>query len=41
MNFMKDWFPIEARKKLQQNEKEAAEEELKELGMEMRGCVIA
>lgn len=37
---MKDWFPIEARKKLQQNEREAAEEELRELGLEYKGCFV-
>ncbi|TBU21396.1 SPX domain-containing protein [Dichomitus squalens] len=40
LNFMKDWFPSEARKKLQQNEREAAEEELRELGLEFRGCIV-
>ncbi|TFK86301.1 hypothetical protein K466DRAFT_600460 [Polyporus arcularius HHB13444] len=40
LNFMKDWFPGEARKKLQQNEREAAEEEMQELGLEMRGCLV-
>ncbi len=40
LNFMKDWFPGEARKKLQQNEREAAEEEMTELGLEMRGCLV-
>ena len=40
LNFMKDWFPAEARKKLHQNEREAAEEEMQELGLEYRGCVV-
>ncbi|KAI9066199.1 hypothetical protein FKP32DRAFT_1589942 [Trametes sanguinea] len=40
LNFMKDWFPVEAKKKLQQNEREAAEEEMKELGLDVRGCVV-
>ena len=40
LNFMKDWFPNEARKKLQQNEREAAEEELRELGLEVKGCIL-
>lgn len=31
---MQDWFPDEARQKLKQNEKEAAEEELRELGID-------
>ncbi|KAG5645958.1 hypothetical protein DXG03_004750 [Asterophora parasitica] len=34
LNFMQDWFPIEAREKLLQNEKEAAREELEELGLD-------
>ena len=38
LNFMKDWFPLEARKKLHQNEREAAEEEMKELGLNTNGC---
>ncbi|KAI1787213.1 SPX domain-containing protein [Ganoderma leucocontextum] len=40
LNFMNDWFPNEARKKLQQNEREAAEEEMRELGLDVRGCVL-
>ncbi|KAI0644143.1 SPX domain-containing protein [Trametes meyenii] len=40
LNFMKDWFPVEAKKKLQQNEREAAEEEMQELGLDVRGCVM-
>ncbi|KAM5543773.1 hypothetical protein V8D89_002390 [Ganoderma adspersum] len=40
LNFMKDWFPVEARKKLQQNEHEAAEEEMRELGLDVRACVL-
>lgn len=40
LNFMKDWFPLEAKKKLQQNEREAAEEEMQELGLDVRGCVV-
>ena len=40
LNFMKDWFPVEARKKLQQNEREAAAEEMRELGLDARGCVL-
>lgn len=39
---MKDWFPIEAREKLQQNEKEATEEHLQEMGFDPeQGCIIA
>lgn len=43
LNFMKDWFPVEAREKLRQNEREAAQEELRELGLnpDAPGCVIA
>ncbi|KAI0325552.1 hypothetical protein GY45DRAFT_1330094 [Cubamyces sp. BRFM 1775] len=40
LNFMKDWFPVEAKKKLQQNEREAAEEEMQELGLDMKGCML-
>ena len=31
LNFMRDWFPEESKKKLKQNEREAAVEELEEL----------
>ena len=40
LNFMKDWFPVESRKKLRQNEKEVAEEELQELGIEVGNCIV-
>lgn len=42
LNFMKDWFPIEAKEKLKQNEREAAREQMEELGfsVEDSGCVI-
>lgn len=41
LNFMKDWFPLEAREKLQQNEKEAAEEHMQELGFNPgQGCIL-
>lgn len=42
LNFMKDWFPIEARQKLQQNEREATEEHMRELGYppDGPGCVV-
>ncbi|CDO73928.1 hypothetical protein BN946_scf185016.g85 [Trametes cinnabarina] len=40
LNFMKDWFPVEAKKKLQQNEREAAQEEMQELGLDVKGCVV-
>ena len=41
LNFMKDWFPIEAKQKLQQNEREAAVEQMEELGFKEQSCVIA
>ncbi|KAJ7587069.1 SPX domain-containing protein [Mycena floridula] len=34
INFLKDWFPIEARAKLKQDEKEASHEQLLELGLD-------
>ncbi|PPQ82687.1 hypothetical protein CVT25_009417 [Psilocybe cyanescens] len=41
LNFMQDWFPVEAREKMKQNEKEAAEEEMRELGIDPdKLCVI-
>ncbi|KAH7909420.1 SPX domain-containing protein [Hygrophoropsis aurantiaca] len=40
LNFMQDWFPVEARAKLKQNEREAAEEELAELGIDGKACAI-
>ena len=40
LNFMRDWFPVEAKKKLEQNEKEAAKEEMEELGLNTNSCVI-
>ncbi|EIN05532.1 hypothetical protein PUNSTDRAFT_137637 [Punctularia strigosozonata HHB-11173 SS5] len=42
LNFMKDWFPIEAKEKLKQNEREAAQEELQELGFsqDAPGCLL-
>ena len=30
LNFMQDWFPMEAREKLKANEKESTQEELRE-----------
>ncbi|KAJ6447872.1 hypothetical protein C8R45DRAFT_884436 [Mycena sanguinolenta] len=33
LNFMRDWFPEESSVKLRQNEKEASEEELREMGI--------
>ena len=41
LNFMQDWFPREAAKKLKQNEKEAAQEQLEELGIADQNCIIA
>ncbi|THU89964.1 hypothetical protein K435DRAFT_781386 [Dendrothele bispora CBS 962.96] len=41
LNFMQDWFPVEARKKQKQSEKEAAEEHLVEMGFDpSQKCVI-
>lgn len=42
LNFMKDWFPIEAKEKLKQNEREAAQEQLQELGFshDAPGCLL-
>ena len=41
LNFMQDWFPLEAREKLKANEKEACEEELREMGFDTtHTCVV-
>lgn len=41
LNFMQDWFPIEAKEKLKTNEREASEEELRELGIDPnQPCVV-
>ncbi|KAJ7122308.1 SPX domain-containing protein [Mycena epipterygia] len=41
LNFMRDWFPEEASLKLRQNEREAAEEELLEMGLNPNErCVV-
>ncbi|KAH6909921.1 RING-14 protein [Coprinopsis sp. MPI-PUGE-AT-0042] len=41
LNFMQDWFPVEAREKLKANEREASDEELRELGIDPnKACVI-
>ncbi|KAF9553445.1 hypothetical protein CPC08DRAFT_744734 [Agrocybe pediades] len=41
LNFMQDWFPLESREKLKSNEKEAAEEELRELGIDPnQSCTV-
>ena len=37
---MQDWFPVEAREKLKANEKEAAEEQIREMGLDPNGCVL-
>ena len=41
MNFMKEWFPKETKEKAKSNERESAEEELIELGINPNGCTIA
>jgi len=41
MNFMQDWFPVEAREKLKANEEEANAEELGRLGLDSDTCVVA
>ncbi|KAH7890362.1 hypothetical protein F5I97DRAFT_1933704 [Phlebopus sp. FC_14] len=41
LNFMADWFPLESLAKLRANEREAAQEELEELGLAgSPGCLI-
>lgn len=41
INFMEDWFPEEAHVKLKQNEREATEEHLVEMGFDPnQKCVI-
>jgi hypothetical protein len=40
LNFMADWFPIESREKLGINEREAAQEQLEELGLSGQGCLV-
>jgi len=41
LNFMQDWFPLEARAKQKQGEKEAAEEQLREMGFDpSQKCII-
>ncbi|KAK0453869.1 hypothetical protein EV421DRAFT_1897855 [Armillaria borealis] len=41
LNFMQDWFPLESKQKLKDNEKEAAREEMLELGIDPeQGCKI-
>jgi hypothetical protein len=41
LRFMEEYFPEEARLKAKSNEKEAAEEELREMGLSPDACVIA
>jgi hypothetical protein len=41
LNFMRDWFPEESSVKLRQNEKEAALEQLEELGVDPNArCIV-
>ena len=40
LNFMQDWFPVESQEKLRHNEREAAKEELEELGLGDSRCII-
>lgn len=40
LNFMADWFPLESREKLSANEREVAREQLEELGLPDRGCLV-
>ncbi|KAJ7621261.1 hypothetical protein FB45DRAFT_839128 [Roridomyces roridus] len=40
LNFMRDWFPEEATVKLKQNEREAAQEQLEELGLPEERCIM-
>ena len=40
LNFMQDWFPVESKAKLKYNRREAAEEELQELGLSTPECII-
>ncbi|KAJ7080454.1 SPX domain-containing protein [Mycena epipterygia] len=41
LNFMRDWFPEEASLKLQQNQREAVQEELQEMGLDPNDrCVV-
>jgi hypothetical protein len=38
---MTDWFPVEARAKLKQNEREVAEEQMVDFGLDTHRCIIA
>ncbi|KAF8218275.1 SPX domain-containing protein [Mycena galopus ATCC 62051] len=41
LNFMRDWFPEESNVKLRQNEKEASEEQLREMGIDPDAkCIV-
>ncbi|KNZ77851.1 hypothetical protein J132_03360 [Termitomyces sp. J132] len=41
LNFMQDWFPIEAHEKLTQNQKEATKEQFEELGLDPdQACTV-
>lgn len=40
LNFMQDWFPQESSIKLKQNEREATQEELEEMGIVDQKCVV-
>jgi hypothetical protein len=40
INFMRDWFPAEAKAKLLQNERDAAEDEMRALGLNPGSCII-
>lgn len=41
LNFMQDWFPLESKEKLRQNEREATEEELEEMGLDPnQRCIV-
>jgi hypothetical protein len=40
LNFMQDWFPVESKEKLKQNEREASAEQLQELGIDPKACVV-
>ena len=41
LNFMQDWFPLESKEKLKSNEREAAREEMEELGLDPdKACFV-
>ncbi|VDB96246.1 unnamed protein product [Peniophora sp. CBMAI 1063] len=40
INFMQDWFPEETWEKMRNNEREAQEEEMREMGIEPGACVV-